>query len=128
MYKRTIILFVLLLSAILSMNACLPTPEQEIVINKGDGKAQQAILESPDLQTTSAPEEKKSLQCETVSAHWTYDASTDMAIMPIDAEVHCSKGPYPVDRVEKRTVSPDDINRLVRTEACIEGSGRIIFV
>ncbi|MBR4906624.1 MAG: hypothetical protein IKZ44_07180, partial [Clostridia bacterium] len=107
--KRVTQIAAVLLSIVMLV-ACVPTPEQEIVVNKGDGKAQEAIFASPDPDVP----EQKTLQIEPVPAHWTDDASTETVLLPIDAEVRCCAGPYPVDAVEKRAIGIDDVDRILK--------------
>ena len=89
--------------------ACVPTPEQEIVVNKGDAVADEKIL-SIDHPSERPEHDARDLH---IPSHWTADASTEGVIVKIDAEVTASEGPYTVDRVENRVITNEDVNRIL---------------
>lgn len=98
--KRRIVCAICILAFLLC--GCVPTPEEEYVVNKGDDKAGEAIeataVSSEPIVQPVFPE------------HWEDDIKTDNAEMVIDADIiTAGQETYPVHLVGKHSFTPEEI-------------------
>ena len=92
---------------LLCLLACVPTPEQEIVVNKGDDIAGEIIRETPraDADTQQS--------VVTFPAHWTDEIHTKDADMRIDADViAASQSSHPVYGISRTSFFEMDLQRV----------------
>ena len=92
---------------LLCLLACVPTPEQEVVVNKGDDIAGEIIRETPrtdaDTQQSVVP----------FPAHWTDEIHTKDADMRIDADViAASQSSHPVYGISRTSFFEMDLQRV----------------
>lgn len=102
-----------LLAFCLLLTACQPTPEEEIVTNKGDGVMEEKIFASP------VPLDKKdepSQESEKIT-HWTESFYVnDNLIVEIDCDVDYGTGaPYYVEQCEQKEVTPEMVVEIGNT-------------
>ena len=105
------ILSILLCVALLL--ACQPTPDHEIIVNKGDGIAEDRIFAAPDASAAPNAEQPTAEQSDRFPTHWEADASTENVTVTIDADVIYPEGPCPVDRIENRVLTIADVNSAI---------------
>ena len=102
--KRLISLLLILL-----LLACVPTPSEEVIVNKSDGSMVQAIA-APKAETVryEAP------------AHWEETVSMKNLKIKFDADVILPEGNvYPVQTVRRHEFTPEDVFALLN--ACFTG-------
>ncbi|MDO4544418.1 MAG: DUF6034 family protein [Clostridia bacterium] len=134
------ILTLLLAALMLCTLACQPTPEEDIVVNKGEGTLEERIFASPvPIETeipaptsedgdedapspTSGDNEELLPYSEgatgtlTIPEHWTDDLSNEYVKVRIDADIITSgQTTYPVYLVEEKTFSDEDYARIFQS-------------
>ena len=98
MKRLSILLFVLLM-----LTACLPTPDEEAVINRRDGALEQAIVSTPvPAYTYEAPERWEE----------TYKIREQEVRIAADVEVP-DADQFPVATIQRRSFTANDINALL---------------
>lgn len=114
------LLCILLCLLTLALCACLPTPEEEYVVNKGDDLAEDKInstalpVVSPDPAETGEPSPWKDSAGQAVfPERWEDNIRTDYKEMMISADVVTSgMKSYPVQLVRKRDFTSDETARM----------------
>ena len=95
MFMRRNQLFSLLAALTLLLSACQPTPEEDIIVNKGDGALEAAIA------ATAVPSEQPLLPVDEVGErveHWTDELHIRGLTCTIDADIvlpedrECARG------------------------------------
>ncbi|MBQ4448248.1 MAG: hypothetical protein II897_08160 [Clostridia bacterium] len=100
--KRRIVCAICILAFLLC--GCVPTPEKEYVVNKGDDKAGEAI------EATAAPSE--AVIQPVFPGHWEDDIKTDKGEMVIDADIiTAGQEKYPVHLVGRHKFSSEEMAR-----------------
>lgn len=84
--------FIILIASLLLLCACQPTPEQEFVVNKADGKMEEAIFnQKPEASESEAAQSDAEQETENepliFPERWTEDLSTQYMNLKIDAEI-----------------------------------------
>ncbi len=109
-----------LLLALILLLACVPTPEQEFVVNKGDGTVEQKLNETPipaaEAQPEQAPEETApALQAQRFPEHWTDTAViNEWLTITYDADiVQKADGLYPVYRTRRERYTQAEIGAML---------------
>ncbi len=102
MFMRRNRLLTLLSALTLLLSACQPTPEEDIIVNKGDGALEAAIA------ATAVPSEQPLLPVDEVGErveHWTDELHIRGLTCTIDADIVLpDKKIFPVYRVRQRTL------------------------
>ena len=113
--------------------ACVPTPEQEYVIGKGDDLAEQKIHAAPFSEDTvsvpqtaddaptsaaqkDAPETERPIKAQTFPTRWDEDAFPirDYVTLAIHADVKTkADGLYPVYRTQRETLTSETVAALL---------------
>lgn len=112
MRKCFLLTLILLVGALC---ACQPTPENEVVVNKGDGALEQRIAEAQeremqvvDVQTSSMPTPSPTPYV--LPDGWQLELELTNFQVNIDAEMEMPSGPYPIIRLSQSSFSEmDDI-------------------
>lgn len=98
------------------MLACVPTPEQEIVINKGDGLVEDRIAATPvPVEQANADEPLVTAKPYIIPSHWNSDAITvrDTNVV-FDADIITSgQTVFPIRKVQKRPFTNEDIEQVL---------------
>lgn len=119
MKRLLVILFALAL-----LSACVPTPEQEFVVNKGDNAAEQKLHATPISEaadpTEDAPqnvpeETAPTLQAQRFPAHWSDTAViNEWLSITYDADIiQKADGLYPVFRTRRERLTQDQIGAML---------------
>lgn len=104
------ICFILVLGMLLSLCACQPTPEKEIVANKGDGVLEQRISEAQEqekqaqreqLQSQASPVPTPTPQPYEYPDTWVLELDLTNYFIHIDATLEVPSAPYPVVRLSQ---------------------------
>ena len=103
---KRIIITCLLLALLL---ACVPTPEQEFVVNKGDDIVEQKLSETTEGEAESGS------PAQFFPAHWTEDpiVEKDRLIIRADADIHArADGLYPVYRTRPTEITKETVENI----------------
>lgn len=100
--------------------SCVPTPDEEVVIQKGDKSYEESIFyttkpnTSPSADIISEPTDSNYyLQDQIIPQHWTDSVETEYLTVPIDAEiVVSSQGSFPVRKVRRGTISTEQVQLI----------------
>ena len=108
-------LFALLITIMILLAACQPTPEEEIVVNKNDGKFEQELqatpTETPVLQETQHVEAKIKYPENWQAYYEKYDGRLKMTI---DAEVIVSDAEkYPIAEIKPYYIPIEQANKMI---------------
>lgn len=93
---------IILLSLVLL--ACVPTPEEEFVVYRGDGKLEETIRETAAPDVTAAPVE--------FPARWTDRIEQQYVTVEIDAAVQMNDGAHPIRKVTRHRFTGEDVQRI----------------
>lgn len=101
--KRRIVCAICILAFLLC--GCVPTPEEEYVVNKGDDKA------GAEIESTTAPSEP--IVQPVFPEHWKDNVTTDIAEVVIDADIVSSDlETYPVYLVGRHSFTREEVVRV----------------
>lgn len=123
--------FIPCLLAILFCCACVATPNQEIVVNKGDGAfenlitvtaAPEQITPPSNNSTNSKPEDPqintvidepiiKPAQSTEIPDHWNGNIATKHFLIEIDAKIESNGHPCPIRKVQRHTFSARELSQ-----------------
>ena len=108
--------YTLLIAIILLITACQPTPETEVVVNKNDGKFEQALEATPTetVITQETAEEKIPIE---YPDKWQgyYEKYDGRLKMNIDAEVIVSDATkYPVAEIKPYYIPIEQANKIIK--------------
>lgn len=106
--KKGLLCILLLLAGALC--ACQPTPENEVVVNKGDGVLEQRIAEAQEREMQVAEVQTSSVPTPSPTPYvlpdgWQLELELTNFQVNIDAEIAMSSGPYPVIRLSQNHFS-----------------------
>lgn len=93
--------------------ACQPTPENEVVVNKGDGVLEQRIAEAQEREMQVAEVQSSSVPTPSPTPYvlpdgWQLELELTNFQVNIDAEIEMSSGPYPIIRLSQSSFSKMD--------------------
>ncbi len=101
--KITVAVLCGLLLCVVLLAGCQPTPDKPAVVNKGDGRMEEKIAQSP------APAKKYE-----APAHWKETYTRDRLTVEFDADITLPNADkYPVVKVEPVTLSQQRVDELV---------------
>ncbi len=113
--KRIIIVF--LLCALLL--ACQPTPEEEFVVNKGDGTFEERIqvTAAPQEATETVPDTTRqpdapAIVDEAIPESWVDGFETAGMQVPIEAQIRTNGHPCPICKVKRHAIQTDEMQRI----------------
>ena len=96
--------------------ACVPTPEEEFVVNKGDGTFEELLLVTAAPQTNKiqneALEETPAPVSEAFPESWEDLIETAAMNIPIHAEIRTNGHPCPIRKVRRHTISKDEAQTI----------------
>lgn len=131
--KRAIC-FVLAVVMLVALCACQPTPEKEIVANKGDGVLEQRISEAQEqekqtqreqLQSQASPVPTPTPQPYEHPDTWMLELDLTNFFVHIQAEVEVPQGAYPVVRLSQSDFSEkEEILSTLLTRMMGEATGK----
>ena len=111
--KKIMIIFL----CVMMLTACQPTPEEEIVVNKNDGKFEQAMEATPTntAEPQETQEERAPIEC---PERWQgyFEKFGGRLKMDIDAEIVVSDAAkYPVAQIEPYYIPIEQANKMIET-------------
>ncbi len=103
--KRICCPFIALLMALSLLSACQPTPEEDIIVNKGDGTLEVRLMETP------VPEE--AAQAADVPDEWRETLEIGDSRVVFDAAVECPVDVFPVFEAEEAAPGVEAVNDVI---------------
>ena len=101
--KRISLCLCLLAGIVILVAACQPTPQSEVIVNKGDGQLEEILQQAP------APPGRYS-----APSHWSETATRQMFTIEIDADVTLpDMNEYPVVLLEPAAFTQQQVDELV---------------
>lgn len=101
--KKSVITAVSIITVLLFLTGCQPTPEEPVVVNKNDGRLEEK------MQSTPAP-----TQVYEAPAHWSETVQGEKLNIVIDTDVIVpDASAYPVVKLEQQPLTQEQIDEMV---------------